>query len=969
MTTKGKSSAADKAAVSSKGKKKAAVESADGSELSLYGAIAVRRAEETGQQVAWSFDEMLRQVTCMTVPAEDDASRGIALLRQVVLLPGINAASKEEGPRPARVMLVGSWPNTAETQACRLMHGDWVAEFEALSLKSGFPSDCYYTTFVKHGIDGKKAAVPKDLVDSFTPALKREIELVNPEMVVLLGSKVLKAVLGSKTTADSLKGRTLSAEESPLGVRTAAVMDFSSIQYAPENRGPIGLELSRLASELAGPGQVQEKVETEYIYCRGVQHLRDTVDRIRQEAAGFISVDCEWGGSNPQDGWLRCVQFSWAPGKALVAVLHGAGKTPTELQERHEETWAEIRRLVKGLGLVAHFIRADLPWLQHHGVDIELEALSGWDTGLAGHLLDENWPQGLENYIARHTDMGRYDLPLSQWIKASKYDVDTHGYGGIPDEILEPYAAADADGTFRIFLIQQEEMSAPGNERISSLFRDIVMPATLPILEMENTGMLVDRDRLVLLAQKYTAKRDELAHRLRELLQWPEFNPDSPAQKALAMFGWSKPGKEASVQPGVLLRRFVPVSATDGRKWEEVARKPESLKTASPSTDKETLTSLRLEYPDDLFLEAMQLYSAVSQTVKSFTGSFQEDEAGVHSVDKGLLAKIWPDGRIHCRIRQTIETGRYGHSDPNMAQMPKTAEGLVMKAFKGDPSPPPPIRSCFTERDGWCLVDCDWKQAELFVMAWLSGDTNMQVKLSDPDADFHSEVAVDMFKLERPPEGYSKGLKDWLKERGWIKFRTIAKTIVFGIAYGRGAAAVAGAVRLEGIDISLEEAQGAVDKFKTTFPDLAAWLESQQGAVLSKGYVENGFGRRRRFEPTADREMIGHQKRQAMNAPIQGTVGDLMSLALVNMYLARRFEKPHLRFRILMSVHDQILVGCPVEEVEETLEVISTAMCERCRIPGSDLLLSIDPEVCVRWGEPLSDEDVARYPSLAKHAK
>lgn len=965
MTSKGKSKAAGKAAVSSKGRKKAVVEKPPvNPDLERYGAIAVRRAEETGQQVAWAFDEMLRQVTCMTVPSEE-ASR----LQQVVLLPGIHVTTKEEGPREARVMLVGSWPNAAETQACRLMHGEWVPEFEALAAKSGFPSDCYYTTLVKHSVDGKKPAIPKDLVDSFMPALKREIEVVGPEMVVLLGSKVLKAVLGAKATADSMRGRTLSAEESPLGVRTAAVMDFSSIQYSPENRGPIGLELSRLANELAGPAKAQERVETEYIYCRNVEQLREHVDRIRREAVGYVSVDCEWGGYNPQDGWLRCVQFSWAPGKALVVVLHGAGKTPTELQERHEETWAEIRRLIKDLGLVAHFIRADLPWLQHHGVDVELGVLAGWDTGLAGHLLDENWPQGLENYIARHTDLGRYDLPLSQWIKANKYDLETLGYGGIPDEILEPYAAADADGTFRIFLIQREEMAAPGNERISSLFRDIVMPATLPILEMENTGMLIDRERLVLLAQKYTAKRDELANRLRDLLKWPEFNPDSPPQRALAMFGWSKPGKEAAVPPGVLLRRFTPVLATDGRKWEEVVRKPEALKTASPSTDKETLTSLRLDHPDDPFLEAMQLYSAVAQTVKNFTGSFQEDEAGVHSVEKGLLSKVWPDGRIHCRIRQTIETGRYGHSDPNMAQMPKTAEGLVSRAFKGDPSPPPPIRSCFTEEEGWCLLDCDWKQAELFVMAWLAKDSAMQAKLSDPDADFHSEVAVEMFKLERPPAEYSKGLKDWLKERGWTKFRTIAKTIVFGIAYGRGAAAVAGAVRLEGIEITQEEAQNAVNKFKTTFPELANWLEALKAAVVLVGYVENGFGRRRRFEPTTDREMLAHQERQAMNSPIQGTVGDLMSLALVNVYLARRLERPHLRFKILMSVHDQILFKCPVEQVEETMEVVSTAMCENCRIPGSDLLLSIDPEVCVRWGEPLSDEDVARYPSLAKYVK
>jgi DNA polymerase I-like protein with 3'-5' exonuclease and polymerase domains len=106
-----------------------------------------------------------------------------------------------------------------------------------------------------------------------------------------------------------------------------------------------------------------------------------------------------------------------------------------------------------------------------------------------------------------------------------------------------------------------------------------------------------------------------------------------------------------------------------------------------------------------------------------------------------------------------------------------------------------------------------------------------------------------------------------------------------------------------------------------------------------------------------------------MNAPIQGTVGDLMSLALVNLYMIREVERPHLQYRVVMSVHDQIIVTCPVEQVDETLEVMRLAMCEKCTIPGSDLVLGIDSEVCIRWSEPLTSGDVAQYPVLAKHMK
>lgn len=946
-------------------KKPASEKPLENPDLAKYGSTALKIAEQFGLQPASAFAAMLDRPCDVNILDEEGRPKKISTL------PGINLGNMIEGPSRARVMLVAPWPNPAEANQGRLFCGDWTEELDAICAKTGFPKDqCYLTTYVPYPQLGKKAGISKELIEDFAPALKRQVELVKPELVIMLGSKVLKAVMGAKATAEQLKGRTLPAADSPLGVKTALVMDFSSIQYMPENRSQIALEMGRLAQELqSSTGSVQDDVECDYSYCRDLDSLKAKIDEAVAETTGWMSVDCEWGGNNPQDGYLRCVQFSWSVGKAMVAVLHDAGKTPTELELRKEETWAEIRRLLDGQRLIGHFIRADLPWLQHNGVDISYGAFGGWDTGLAGHLLNENWPQGLEVYTARYTNMGRYDLPLSSWIKANKYSVEDQGYGGIPSEILLPYAAADADATFRIFLRQVEEMDAPGNEKIANLFRTIVMPATLPILEMETTGMLLDQPRLTLLAQKYGDKRAKLAKRLQDLLNWPEFNPDSSAQKALALFGWSKPGSAAALPQGVQLRRFTPISATDGRKWEDVLKRPDALKTASPSTDKESITSLRLLHPQDEFLEVIQLYSAVSQTVKTFTGTFQELPDGSHTVEKGLMSKLWPDGRIHCRIRQTVETGRYGHSDPNMAQMPKTAEGLVAKAFKDDPNPPPSIRSCFMEQDGWCLIDCDWKQAELFAMAWLSNDASMQTKLLDPNADFHSEVAVEMFRLERPPADYSKGLKDWLKEKGWVKFRTIAKTIVFGIAYGRGAAAVAGAVRLEGIEITHEEAQNAIDKFKKTFPQLAKWLESLQEAVGTRGYVENGFGRRRRFEATSDPEMQAHQRRQAMNAPIQGTVGDLMSLALVNMYSMRLLERPHLRFKATMSVHDQILVACPVEEVDETLEVISASMCERCRIPGSDLLLAIDPEICVRWGEPLSKEDITRYPSLAKYAK
>ena len=131
--------------------------------------------------------------------------------------------------------------------------------------------------------------------------------------------------------------------------------------------------------------------------------------------------------------------------------------------------------------------------------------------------------------------------------------------------------------------------------------------------------------------------------------------------------------------------------------------------------------------------------------------------------------------------------------------------------------------------------------------------------------------------------------------------------------------------------------------------------------MSSQGYVSNAFGRRRRFEHTTENEVLAHQQRQAMNMPIQGTVGDLMSLALVNLHHYRKVDKPHLNYKILMSVHDQILTTCPIEEVQETIEALQTCMCDRCIMPGYDIQLQIDPEVSLRWGTTLSSDEAKNY--------
>lgn len=870
----------------------------------------------------------------------------------------------------SKVMVIGGYINVFEENAGLVWLGDYTKEFAMACADQDIDcSDFYYATSIKHGMFVKKSAIPKTWLTWSKELLEAEIKLVNPDIIILLGAAGLKAVCGNKAKLTDYQGMTFSLETEPYKDTTLMVCtNPNAIIHNPENRAQLKLDLKtlkRAINRTESPTSNCEKLEPDYTYILDLQTLNTWVDTILDEYHGWIAVDCEWAGQTILDGFLRTIQIAWAPGKVIVPIFTDEDGNASELQQQQEEAWKILRRLFEDneARIVGHFIRADLPWLHKYGIALDTNVSEGWDTGLAGHLLNENWRQALEVYTLRYTNMGRYDREVKQWIKDNKADVEVNGFQHVPSEILLPYAAADADATFRIFVQQYTEMKLPEHEDIYKLFTKIAMPATLPILEMELTGIGVDQDRMMTLSKLYTQGKNKLKQALQEELHWLEFNPDSSDQKVEALFGMGKPNSQGVTviksPETALLKAYTPVKRTgDGRKWVDVLSKG-LLSESRPSTDKATIQTLLIDRPDDPFLQNILYYSAVSQAVKTFTGEYVEGEdGGAVDITKGILSKTWPDGRVHCRIRQTVETGRYGHSNPNMAQIPKSAESVLTNIFEEEV---PPIRSCFVPEPGWCFVDADWVGAELYVMAWLSGDTNMQNRLLEPGVDFHSETALDMFQLEPMPDDWTKGTKAWIQYIKESPKRTIAKTITFGIAYGRGAAAIKEEVYRQGISITTEEAQEAVQKFKATYPQLAAWLLDQKSLVTSQGYVVNAFGRRRRFEPTDDHEVIAHQERQAMNMPIQGTVGDLMSLALVNLYNYKQITRPDLHFKILMSVHDQILTTCPIDEVQETVDALQTCMCDQCILPGYDLKLRIDPEISLRWGSTLNAEEMLSH--------
>ena len=376
--------------------------------------------------------------------------------------------------------------------------------------------------------------------------------------------------------------------------------------------------------------------------------------------------------------------------------------------------------------------RADFPWLKKFGVDLTQQYLNGFDTINKHHMIFESGDQSLSALTLKYSDLGRYDLDLTRWKSDHSTVVKADGgYGTIPERILYPYALADADVTSRSDAKLDEEIqsrTAENPDVLCELVRG-EMRANMGILEMEETGLLADRARIIELAKIYEKKRDELTEQLRELLNWSEFNPRSVQHCKEMLFGAEFNGKKRDnpdepivIRPkGAVCCRLTPIKTTGkpSKDWAKIVAAGEQNEH-SPSTDKETLGILS-EYHEAA--NRLRQIRFVDQVVKTYVSSPQwDDEEGAYT-EGGLLRYLDNDDRVRTSILQLTETGRWSSSRPNMQNLPKKREPELHSYF-GEDEQPPKIRSVFMAPPGHVILEADYIQAELVVLALLSGDQN-----------------------------------------------------------------------------------------------------------------------------------------------------------------------------------------------------------------------------------------------------
>lgn len=378
------------------------------------------------------------------------------------------------------------------------------------------------------------------------------------------------------------------------------------------------------------------------------------------------------------------------------------------------------------------------------------------------------------------------------------------------------------------------------------LLETIELPLALVLGEMEESGFLVDRAAIGAYGEQLAAEAERLRQEIFEDVGC-EFNVNSPAQLGEAL--------------------FVKLGLPHGKK----------TKTGY-STNADVLEGLRDVHPA---VDKILRFRTLSKLKSTYC--------------EGLLKVIAADGRIHSSFNQTeTRTGRISSTEPNLQNIPvRTAIGREFRRF-------------FIAPAGYKLVDADYSQIELRVLAHVANDAQM-IDDFKSGRDIHTSTAARVFDM---PE-----------ELVTPQMRSRAKAVNFGIVYGIGAFSLA-----KDIGVTRREAEDYIHDYLKNYRGVAQYMERVVEEAKKKGYVETLFGRRRYLPELASSNfnMRAFGERVARNMPIQGAAADIIKIAMIR--VRDRLLSEKLRARLILQVHDELIVECPDAETERVQAILAEEM-------------------------------------------
>ncbi|MDD7752316.1 MAG: DNA polymerase I, partial [bacterium] len=400
------------------------------------------------------------------------------------------------------------------------------------------------------------------------------------------------------------------------------------------------------------------------------------------------------------------------------------------------------------------------------------------------------------------------------------------------------------------------------------LFETVELPLCEVLVEMEHNGVAADRAMLKEFGVKLSGKIEELRRKVFELAG-TEFNINSPKQLGELLF--------------------------------EKLALPSGKKTKSGySTDIEVLAALRDKHPVvPAVMEFRQLMKLKSTYVD------------------GLLSEIASDGRIHTSFNMmATATGRLSSAEPNLQNIPvRTELGAE-------------IRRMFVAEPGNVLIDADYSQIELRLLAHISGDEVMRNAFRS-GFDIHTVTASQVFGVQ--PDAVTP------------EMRRRAKAVNFGIVYGISRFALA-----EDLGVSRKEADDYMNQYFATYSGVKRYMEEIVKTAKKRGYVATIMGRRR-YLPELESPVFNIRafgERVALNAPIQGSSADIIKLAMIN--TARRLRAEKRKAKLILQIHDELIIEAPLAEAEPIKTLLREEMENVMRL---SVPLTVDVAAGKNWAE------------------
>ncbi len=872
-----------------------------------------------------------------------------------------------------------------------------------------------------------------------------DIMRIQPDAIICVGAQALKCLYGSKAKLDTYRGNVLNYEIGDRQYKVIPTASHLQFLGGYANLQVFQSELRRAAEIARNEYVVKPRKTDYRVCTTAdeVEALCAEITAASPPYIAF-DTEWGNDVARNEFRYTISIQLSWAAGKAAFIQLRnqrtepsrvdqvpfgvprkdGTRRTkdvvipeslvtgvPMHTREDEQRIWSAVQRLLmnRKWKVAGQHIRADAEEFARAGYPIDERVEDGIDTMLIHHQLFGDEDQGLDHLIRKYApEFGAFWMDLEEWLDENTRKLQLQfGYRTIPLPILIPYACCDADGTWIIAGKLLAELQL--QPTLWALYWKHVAPTSLHLLDVERQGIMIDNRQRARLYEEYKPVYDDTLAKLRTKINWPDFNPGSDPNKQTLMYSGSMYKDKKAPPEGAHVLKIVPLMNTDKfpKDWAEIEAAGDNLMN-SPSTKAKTIELLIHKYPEVIELRWLKLLSVLGKFLGTYLQAMTTNEFGVIEDGKGLHNNIWSDGRVRTKLSQITETGRYTSKEANLQTKPKKQEAAALecmvyykfqcsmreyeKRCRANYTGPdkielkdqlnlPKFATCFIARPGYCLIEADFKTAELFIWAYCSGDPEL-IAILDSGRDLHSEVAALAFDIESARcrdaiEKFNAGDKETYKAwNKWFKDhheapRTGAKTVNFGVMYGRGAGALAREIQANGVDIDLAGAQRIIDRLAKDFPIAWKWLQEGAQFAVNNGYIENAFGRRRYFSGSlemsnSNQAAIG---REAKNSRIQGAVADLLAQAGVSLYrMRRRIPKEKLDFEVLLPVHDAFLFEVKYEHVENAVKLINMCMSDNNLLPGTKYKLGLDIEVRAHsWGDKgIKPKDFIKHVADAK---